>query len=103
MAGTALQTAKPPGMECRRLYLFPIVWVSNLRCLMPSPTKAAWWLKGQTAWAQVAVWPIHCVRSYDLLTGRTVGSLELYSFFADTDHFIHREQTLCPDVTNAIG
>jgi hypothetical protein len=39
----------------------------------------------------------------DLLTGRTVGLLKLYSLFPDAEHFIHREQTLCLDVTNAIG
>jgi uncharacterized protein with GYD domain len=39
----------------------------------------------------------------DLLTGRTAGLLKLYSLFADADHFLHREQTLCLDVTNAIG
>jgi hypothetical protein len=46
---------------------------------------------------------LHCVRPFDLLTRRTVGSLELYSLFADADHFIHREQALCLDVTNTIG
>ena len=39
----------------------------------------------------------------DLLTGRTVGLLKLYSLFADAHHFSHREQTVCLDVTNTIG
>ena len=56
-------------------------------------------LKGQTEWAQVPVWPTSL---HHLLTGWTVGSLELNSLLADADHFIHRKQTLCLDVTNTI-
>ena len=59
-------------------------------------------VKGQTAWAQVRSGPLHCVRPYDLLTGWTVGSLKLYSLFADADYFVHCKQTLRLHVTNTI-
>jgi len=39
----------------------------------------------------------------DLLTGRTVGLLELCSFLPDCMHFVLREQTLQLDVLNGIG
>ena len=39
----------------------------------------------------------------DLLTGRTVGLLELCSFLPDCTHFVLREQTLQLDVLNGIG